>query len=100
MTRTAVLICPGRGTYNAPELGYLARHFPDPGLLAGFEAVRARDGQAALADLDGSARYDAALHTRGDVASPLIFATMGDWVTRQMKGKSLFIPKYRKAFGR
>ena len=35
MTRkTAVVICPGRGTYNATELGYLGRHFPDPTLLA------------------------------------------------------------------
>ncbi len=29
-----------------------------------------------------------------------MFATVGDWVTRQMKGKDLFISKYRKAFGR
>ncbi|MEX0284081.1 MAG: NAD(P)/FAD-dependent oxidoreductase [Paracoccaceae bacterium] len=33
------------------------------------------------------------------IGSSWIFATMGNWVTRQMKGKALFIPKYRKAFG-
>lgn len=25
MRKTAAVICPGRGTYNKPELGYLAR---------------------------------------------------------------------------
>lgn len=28
-----------------------------------------------------------------------LFATVGNWITRKMKGKDLFIPKYRKAFG-
>ncbi|MEM6891858.1 MAG: N-acyl homoserine lactone synthase, partial [Pseudomonadota bacterium] len=27
------------------------------------------------------------------------FATFGDWVTRKMKGRDLFIPKYRKLLG-
>lgn len=33
------------------------------------------------------------------VGSSWLFATVGDWVTRQIKGKELFIPKNRKAFG-
>lgn len=28
-----------------------------------------------------------------------LFATLGDWVTRHLKGRDLFIPRYRKAFG-
>ena len=32
----AVVVCPGRGTYNKTELGYLQRHFPDSALLAEF----------------------------------------------------------------
>lgn len=32
-------------------------------------------------------------------ASFLVIATMGDWITRIMKGRDLFIPKYRKLFG-
>ena len=24
--QTALVVCPGRGTYNAPELGYLQKH--------------------------------------------------------------------------
>lgn len=31
--------------------------------------------------------------------SSWLFMVMGDFVTRAMKGKTLFIPKYRKAFG-
>ncbi len=34
------------------------------------------------------------------IGNSWLFATVGDWVTRQMKGKELFIPKYRKAFRR
>ena len=34
--KSAVVICPGRGTYNKSELGYLSRHFPDAALLAGL----------------------------------------------------------------
>ncbi|MEM6409168.1 MAG: ACP S-malonyltransferase [Pseudomonadota bacterium] len=76
---TAVLICPGRGTYNTPELGTLARHFPDPDLLAAFDARRAELGQRTLSALDGAERFQPALHTRGDNASALIYAaSLGD----------------------
>ena len=76
---TAVLICPGRGTYNKAELGTLSRTFPDPGLLAQFDARRAAGGQETLSDLDGAARFSTARHTRGDNASPLIYAaSLGD----------------------
>lgn len=77
--KTAVLICPGRGTYNKAELGYLARHFPKPDLMADFDAARVAAGQDTLSALDGAARFTAARHTRGDNASGLIFAaTLGD----------------------
>lgn len=76
--KTAVLICPGRGTYTKTELGSLAR-FPDPGLLARFDAERARLGQETLSALDGAQTYSMARHTRGDNASALIYAcTLGD----------------------
>ena len=56
MTR-AVVICPGRGTYNREDLGSLARLHPDKAaLFAGFDAIRARAGQETLADLDGADR--------------------------------------------
>ena len=79
--KTAVVICPGRGTYNAGELGYLARHFPNPELLAAFDAMRAKAGQPTLTALDGAGRFTRSKHTRGDNASALIYtATLGDFL--------------------
>lgn len=76
---TAVLICPGRGSYNAPELGTLARHFPDPALVARFDALRLAQGQESLTALDGADRFALSRHARGDNASALIYAaTLGD----------------------
>jgi len=74
MIKTAVLICPGRGTYNAPELGYIARHHGSPALLDDFDAYRVAQGQAPVSALDGADRFSARLHTSGDNASPLIYA--------------------------
>jgi len=77
--KTAVVICPGRGTYNATELGYLGRNFPDPVLLSRFDVMRREMGQEPLSELDSSARFSLAKHSRGDNASGLIYAaTYGD----------------------
>jgi acyl transferase domain-containing protein len=79
--KTAVVVCPGRGTYNKAELGYLSRHFPDAGLLAAFDRQREEAGQPTLSALDGAERFSMATHTRGDNASGLIFAaTLGDFL--------------------
>lgn len=76
---TAVLICPGRGTYNTSELGTLARHFPDADLLAWFDSARRAQGAETLTALDGADRFSASRHGRGDNASGLIFAAgLGD----------------------
>lgn len=81
MTRkTAVVICPGRGTYTKTELGYLGRNFADRALLGSFDATRTGLGQETLTALDGAAAYSVAKHTRGDNASGLIYAcTLGDF---------------------
>lgn len=83
MTRkTAVIICPGRGTYNATELGYLSRNFPDRALLSHFDALRRAEGQESLADLDGAERFTLSRHSRGDNASALIYAaSLGDFLS-------------------
>ncbi|OAN92978.1 hypothetical protein [Sulfitobacter geojensis] len=74
MTR-AVVICPGRGTYNKTELGSLSRlHADKADLFAGFDLQRLKAGQDTLVDLDGANRYSLARHTRGDNASALIYA--------------------------
>ena len=80
--QTAVVICPGRGTYNKPELGVLGRQFSDKALLSRFDQMRSAQGQKTLTALDGAARYSVAKHTRGDNASALIYAaTLGDFRT-------------------
>ena len=70
----ALVICPGRGTYGKAELGYLKRFHPDKSaLLATADRLRSERGQPTISELDGADRYSAAIHTRGDIASPLIF---------------------------
>lgn len=86
MRRTAVVICPGRGTYNAAELGYLGRHFPNAGLLSAFDAERQAMGQETLSALDGAAKFSLSKHGRGDNASGLIYtATYGDFLSIDRK---------------
>ncbi len=73
--KTAVVICPGRGTYNKDELGYFARHHGDKGaLLAAFDRKRVGLGQQSLSALDGAEKFSVSTFTRGDNASPLIYA--------------------------
>ncbi|MEM9233429.1 MAG: ACP S-malonyltransferase [Pseudomonadota bacterium] len=81
--RTAMVICPGRGVYNAAELGYFQRHHADKArILASFDAQRAERGQTPLADLDGADRFVLSKFTRGDNASGLIYAcSWGDFLS-------------------
>ena len=82
--RTAVVICPGRGTYGKPELGTLARHFKNHALLARLDARRTELGQETLTTLDSAATYSTGKHTRGDNASALIYAaTIADFAALQ-----------------
>ena len=82
--RTAVVVCPGRGTYNKGELGVLGRHFSDHVLMARFDALRRADGQPTLSELDGAQNWSMAVHTRGDNAAALIFAaTLADFRSLQ-----------------
>lgn len=75
MKRTAVVVAPGRGTYNKAELGYLARHHArHRDLIAEFDAYRLSQNQPAISALDGAERFSALTHTRGDHASPLIYS--------------------------
>ena len=70
----ALVICPGRGTYGKAELGYLKRHHAGRSeLIATVDRLRSERGQPTISELDGAERFSPALHTRGDIASPLIF---------------------------
>jgi acyl transferase domain-containing protein len=75
VAEAALVVCPGRGTYGKAELGYLKRfHSDKAALIEGFDRLRGERGQPTIGELDGAERFSPALHTRGDIASPLIFA--------------------------
>jgi malonyl CoA-acyl carrier protein transacylase len=78
----ALVVCPGRGTYGKNELGYLKRfHADKTDLLGTVNGIRAERGQPTVSELDGAERFSPALHTRGDIASPLIFtASYADYL--------------------
>jgi [acyl-carrier-protein] S-malonyltransferase len=70
-----LVVSPGRGTYGKAELGYLKRfHADKAGVFETFDRIRAARGEPTLSELDGAAKFSPPLHTRGDIASPLIFA--------------------------
>ena len=74
--QAALVICPGRGTYGKAELGYLRRlHGDKAALLATVDRIRAERNQPTISELDGAERFSVAPHTRGDIASPLIFTS-------------------------
>lgn len=74
--QAALVICPGRGTYGKAELGYLKRLHADKGaLLDTVDRIRADRGQPTISALDGAEKFSVATHTRGDIASPLIFTS-------------------------
>lgn len=75
MTLTAVVVAPGRGTYNKTELGYLLRHHSKRrALLDTFDDFRRSQGQETISELDEAPRFIGSKHTRGDNASPLIYS--------------------------
>jgi [acyl-carrier-protein] S-malonyltransferase len=75
MREKLLVICPGRGTYNASELGYLKRHHRGGGdLIDRLDAYRHGQGQPKISELDGAEKFSPSLHMPGDNASLLIYA--------------------------
>jgi len=75
MKKTAIVVAPGRGTYNRTELGYLMKyHSYSAGLIKQFDEYRSDQNQKTVTELDSATRFSGANHTRGDNASPLIYA--------------------------
>lgn len=73
--KTAVVICPGRGTYNKEELGYLRDlHGDKTELVEVIDSYREQQDQIGVAELDAMAQYNMRLHTAGENASALIYA--------------------------
>lgn len=75
MKKRALVICPGRGTYNAAELGYLkTHHAARQDVITTVDAIRTDMGQVTVSQLDNAAKYAPSLHMTGDNASALIYA--------------------------
>ena len=73
--KTAIVICPGRGTYNADELGYFTRHHGDKkSFMDMIDRVREAAGQEAISAIDGADKFSSAVHGSGENASLLIYA--------------------------
>lgn len=75
MKQKALVVCPGRGTYNATELGYLkTHHAARSDMVAKLDALRQSSGQPSISELDGADKYSPSVHMTGDNASILIYA--------------------------
>ncbi|MCO7224963.1 ACP S-malonyltransferase [Pleionea sp. CnH1-48] len=75
MKQTAVVICPGRGTYNATELGYLKKHHSDKTeFIALLDQQREANNQTSISELDAASAYSIKKHTSSENASSIIYA--------------------------
>ncbi|WP_214000593.1 malonyl CoA-ACP transacylase [Arsukibacterium sp.] len=76
--KTALVVCPGRGSYNRPELGYIQQHLPAASpfrqQLGEFDALRAELGLATVTELDSAASFSNARHIKAENAAALIFS--------------------------
>jgi [acyl-carrier-protein] S-malonyltransferase len=73
--KRAVVICPGRGTYNKEDLGYLHRLHPDKAdVVASIDAYRKEKRQLSIDELDKAEQFSMRTHTAGENASALIYA--------------------------
>lgn len=75
MKKRALVICPGRGSYTKQNLGYLSKPknlFHD--FLQDIDQRRELIGEPTISDLDGRKSFITSLHTKGEHASPLIYA--------------------------
>lgn len=75
MTRRALVVCPGRGSYDRSTLGSLVGRSPAAQeVVAACDAWRAQHGRPTVSELDAEAAFKAARHVAGEHASLLTFA--------------------------
>lgn len=73
--KTAVIICPGRGTYNKTELGYLHKfHQAHKGFIDSVDRYRKEAGQPSVWELDGKSEFSPKEHLPGENSAALIYA--------------------------
>lgn len=72
--KTAVVICPGRGTYNKAELGYLHQyHSNKRDFIKSIDDYRSHKGQPSIWELDGRSEYSTKEHIPGENSAALIY---------------------------
>ena len=75
-TKRALIVCPGRGSYNSTELGTL-RHLPFAsewqGLVAQADEQCAAAGLPTITELDSTSKFSRAKHLEATAASTLIY---------------------------
>lgn len=75
MKKRIVVVCPGRGTYTKDTLGYLKQygaHVQD--FISDIDQRRRALGEPTISDLDRDTTFKPQVHTKGEHASPLIYA--------------------------
>ena len=73
---TAVLLCPGRGSYTKDELGFVGRTLrPGPVALAldACDDWRRSQQKPTLREIDGAEKFRPGLHLEGENAAELIY---------------------------
>lgn len=80
--KTAVVICPGRGTYNKTELGYLHQNHENKyEFINSIDTFRASHGRPSVWELDGRKEFSPKEHLPGENAASLIYAcSYGDFL--------------------
>ena len=69
-----VVVCPGRGSYTKDTLGYLKKNPNIGSFLNDLDQRRRKLGDPDVTGLDSSSIFKTSVHTKGEHASPLIYA--------------------------
>lgn len=75
MTRSALIVCPGRGSYSKDVMGQLQdRSAAASAIIDACDAARTARGVPTVRELDSADRFSAVKHVAGENASLLTFA--------------------------
>ena len=69
-----VVVCPGRGSYTKDTLGYLKKNPNIKSFLSDLDERRRALGDPDITGLDSASSFKTSVHTKGEHASPLIYA--------------------------
>lgn len=72
--KRALIVCPGRGSYDRASLGYLKGRAEAAPVLEACDAWREANGRAAITEIDAAEQYASGRHVAGENASLLTAA--------------------------